>query len=125
MVEVTQGIIVGRSSLSWRKTGDLHDLHFGRRAPLLHIEPDATWPGMFRIGMPDGSRTDMVNLTRAKDAGMSLGLALLRRTSPEPVTAPAKGSTRWQVPAGAGRSRLVPEGSRIMVGLTRFLVDGL
>lgn len=117
MVEVTQGIIVGRSSLSWRKTGArLYDLHFGRRAPLLHIEPDATWPGMFRIVMPDGSRTDMVNLPRAKNAGMSLGLALLRRTSPEPVTAPAKGSTRWQVPPGAGRSRLMEEGSRSWLG---------
>lgn len=32
------------------------------------IVPDAKWPGMYRIRCPDGSLTDMVNLTRAKDA---------------------------------------------------------
>jgi hypothetical protein len=32
------------------------------------IVPDAKWPGMYRLRLPDGSLTDMVNLTRAKDA---------------------------------------------------------
>jgi hypothetical protein len=32
------------------------------------IVPDAKWPGMYRIRRPDGSLTDMVNLTRAKEA---------------------------------------------------------
>jgi hypothetical protein len=32
------------------------------------IIPDEGWPGMFRLLLPDGSLTDMVNLTRAKDA---------------------------------------------------------
>jgi hypothetical protein len=32
------------------------------------IVPDAKWPGMYRIKRPDGSLTDMVNLTRARDA---------------------------------------------------------
>jgi hypothetical protein len=31
------------------------------------VVPDATWPGMYRMRRPDGSLTDMVNLTRAKD----------------------------------------------------------
>jgi hypothetical protein len=30
--------------------------------------PDARWPGMYRIRRPDGTLTDMVNLTRARDA---------------------------------------------------------
>jgi hypothetical protein len=32
------------------------------------IVPDAKWPGMYRIRLPDGSLSDMLNLTRAKDA---------------------------------------------------------
>jgi hypothetical protein len=32
------------------------------------IVPDAKWPGMYRLVRPDGSLSDMVNLTRAKDA---------------------------------------------------------
>jgi hypothetical protein len=32
------------------------------------IVPDAQWPGMYRLSLPQGSLSDMVNLTRAKDA---------------------------------------------------------
>jgi hypothetical protein len=32
------------------------------------IVPDAKWPGMYGLRRPDGTPTDMVNLTRAKDA---------------------------------------------------------
>jgi hypothetical protein len=32
------------------------------------IVPDAEWPGMYRLRLPDGSLSDIVNLTRAKDA---------------------------------------------------------
>jgi hypothetical protein len=32
------------------------------------VVPDANWPGMYRIRLPDGSLRDMVNLTRAKEA---------------------------------------------------------
>ena len=32
------------------------------------IVPDAKHPGMYRVRLPDGSLSDMVNLTRAKDA---------------------------------------------------------
>jgi hypothetical protein len=32
------------------------------------IVPDSKWRGMYRLQFPDGSLTDMVNLTRAKDA---------------------------------------------------------
>src|SRR5262249_21146197 len=42
-----------------------------RRKPLKldpRIVPDPKWPGMYRVRRPDGSLTDMVNLTRAKDA---------------------------------------------------------
>jgi hypothetical protein len=32
------------------------------------IVPDTRWPDMYRLRFPDGSLSDMVNLTRAKDA---------------------------------------------------------
>jgi hypothetical protein len=42
----------------------------GRRASKLdpRIVPDAKWPDMYRLRDPDGRLSDMVNLTRAKDA---------------------------------------------------------
>jgi hypothetical protein len=44
-----------------------------RRPPKLdpRIVPDVKWPDMFRIRRPDGSLSDMTNLTRAKDALLS------------------------------------------------------
>jgi hypothetical protein len=39
---------------------------------------------MFRVLMPDGRLSDMVNLTRAKDAALSLALAVLNRRKEEP-----------------------------------------
>ena len=37
------------------------------------IVPDAKWPGMYRVVRPDGSLSEMVNLTRARDTvGQSL-----------------------------------------------------
>jgi hypothetical protein len=42
-----------------------------RRKPLKpdpRIVPDGRWPGMFRLRLPDGSLSDILNLTRAKDA---------------------------------------------------------
>jgi hypothetical protein len=32
------------------------------------VVPDPEWPAMYRVRSPDGSLTDMVNLTRARDA---------------------------------------------------------
>jgi hypothetical protein len=32
------------------------------------IEPDEKWPRMYRIRLPDGGLSDMLNLSRAKDA---------------------------------------------------------
>jgi hypothetical protein len=37
------------------------------------IVPDCKWAGMYRLRFSDGSLTDMVNLTRAKDALARLG----------------------------------------------------
>jgi hypothetical protein len=46
---------------------------------LATIEPDLTWPRMWRVRLPDGCLTDMVNLSRAKDAAASLALGVLNQ----------------------------------------------
>jgi len=44
-------------------------LHYGSaERPLATVVPDEQWPGMWRIAWPDGHLSDMVNLSRAKDA---------------------------------------------------------
>jgi hypothetical protein len=37
-------------------------------APYVGIVSDAKWPGMYRLKRADGSLSDMVNLTRAREA---------------------------------------------------------
>src|SRR5262249_9367779 len=32
------------------------------------IVPDVKWPGMYRLRCPDGTLTDLINITRARDA---------------------------------------------------------
>jgi hypothetical protein len=52
----------------------------------LAIAPDARWPGMWRVKLPNDLLSDMVNLTRAKDAAVSLSRALKQsqgRMTPE------------------------------------------
>jgi hypothetical protein len=36
------------------------------------VVPDEEWPGMYRVRPPDGSLSDMLNVTRAKDAAIYL-----------------------------------------------------
>jgi hypothetical protein len=48
-------------------------LHYQRAGkPLAHVVPDRVWPGMYRARYADGSLSDMVNLTRAKDAAVAV-----------------------------------------------------
>jgi hypothetical protein len=70
--------ITGRDRLSWHKSAGGFALHReGLRAPLLHVMPDATHRGMWRIRHPDGRLSDMANLTWAKDGAVALALNLL------------------------------------------------
>jgi hypothetical protein len=72
------------SDLTWR--GERLVLRAGGRAgPAVEVVPDDTYPGMWRIRTPDGSLSDMLNRTRARDAARSILLGLLRQrlTSPE------------------------------------------
>jgi hypothetical protein len=50
------------------------------------VVPDQEWPGMYRIRKPDGRLTDMVNLTRARDAARCFA-EQERRQEPLPIAA--------------------------------------
>jgi hypothetical protein len=66
------------NDLKWNKTADGYALRLGRsRKALVEVVPDAKWPDMWRVRKADGTLTDMVNLTRAKDAALSIALATL------------------------------------------------
>jgi hypothetical protein len=66
--------VVSRDKLNWRKIADDgYALHLGRsRKPLLSVLPDAACPGMWRV-LHAGRSSDMVNLSRAKDASSQSG----------------------------------------------------
>jgi len=81
---MTSKRIYGRQDLKW--DGLRLRLCTGRL--LATVEDDAEWAGMYRVRLPNGHLTDMVNLTRAKDAAISLALvALNSRAQETPVGA--------------------------------------
>jgi hypothetical protein len=45
------------------------------------ILPDPDYPQLYRLRLPDGSLSDLVNLTRAKDAARSYGMIELPKAS--------------------------------------------
>jgi hypothetical protein len=46
----------------------IYELLVGRKPIGITVRPDDTWPAMWRVHWPDGQVSDMVNLSRAKDA---------------------------------------------------------
>jgi hypothetical protein len=70
-------LMYGRQDLNWH--GRQLRLRSSRGVMLATIEPDQTWPGMWRVRSPDGYLADVVNLSRAKDAAASLTLGVLNR----------------------------------------------
>ena len=51
----------------------VYSLHYGTRTTsLATVRPDERYPEMYRIHWPDGIMSDMVNLTRAKDAAKAI-----------------------------------------------------
>jgi hypothetical protein len=83
MCEDKRRRIVASTELVWRDCGVGFTLHLGRSKPLLSVVPDATYSGMWRISHR-GRLSDMVNLTRAKDAGLSWALGDLNRGQESP-----------------------------------------
>jgi hypothetical protein len=56
----------------------------------LQVVPDATYPGMWRIRHSDGRLSDFVNLSRAKDAAISLALGILNADERRAVSPPMR-----------------------------------
>ena len=89
--------VFGRRDLVWhrKRDGTLVLCRTGSSAILAQIVADRVYTGMWRVRMPSGKLSDMTNLTRAKDAAISLALAILNReqkaqemASEAPPTAP-------------------------------------
>ena len=63
-------------SLDWKG----HELMFGHRKMNIRVVEDERYPGvMWRVQGPDGKLSDMVNLSRAKDAAKSMALGMLTK----------------------------------------------
>jgi len=69
------GRIYGRHELKW----DSLKLRLKSGRLLATVEPDAKLPKMYRVRLPGAGLTDMVNLTWAKDAAISLVLGDLNK----------------------------------------------
>jgi hypothetical protein len=57
-------------AVQWKGRG----LYLGRKL-LATVVPDRDWPGLWHVSLPNGHVTDMVNLSRAKDAAIALTCA--------------------------------------------------
>lgn len=79
---------IASKELDWRKGDNKFTLHLrGRSQPLLSVIPDAVYPNMWRINHR-GRISDMVNITRAKDAALSWALGDLNSSQDSPSEAP-------------------------------------
>jgi hypothetical protein len=65
--------------LNWRRAPDGRlSLHLDRRtSTILQATPDDTYPYLWRLRFPDGSWSDLGNISRVKEAGLGLGLDIL------------------------------------------------
>jgi hypothetical protein len=112
--------IVGRDRLRWRRANGRLFLFYGNNDDHLAIvEPDAKYAGMYRIRFPDGGLSDMVNLTRAKDAALAFALRSLNSVVQETPSEPAYVRNK--------RRKVVepePTANRLHEGPNDFLAEG-
>jgi len=66
--------VYGSHLLTWQG----NSLHLGQRK-LTEIVQDDRHPSMWRVRRSDGSLSDMLNVTRARDAARSMALGILNR----------------------------------------------
>jgi hypothetical protein len=66
--------VYGRNNFVW----DGLTLRVGKRGKVVaQVVPDPDFQRMYRVRLPDGHLSDMCNLTRAKDAALSLAAAAI------------------------------------------------
>ncbi len=86
----------------------------GSRRTAIEVLPDDRWPGMYRVHY-QGKISDIVNLTRAKDAAVATAVASLnaqQRPRPfSPTCAAAEDENSHQRPAERRRARCPSEGA--------------
>ena len=86
----------------------------GKRAMPIDVLPDDQWPGMYRVHY-QGKISDMVNLTRAKDAAVAMVAASLNALQkPRPFSPTCRGGKGKVSPAASeGTPRLKPLGGEV------------
>jgi hypothetical protein len=102
-----------RRHLTWTR----HDAAWVVRhsgTELTRVVPDKKYPGMWRVRSSDGRLSDMLNLTRAKDAAATMALAVLNRSGDVGIdrlcgTQKGKNRSAVQVLPDSGRA---PTGDR-------------
>jgi hypothetical protein len=77
--------VYGRSELVWKG----NNLCLGRGRKLLEIVQDSKYPNMWHVCHPNGSSSDMVNRTRAKDAAVTMAVMILNGQEMHPEAAAA------------------------------------
>jgi hypothetical protein len=65
-----------RRHLQWVRDGAAWVVRNGG-TELVRVVPDEKYPGMWRVRSPDGRLSDMANITWAKDAAVTMALAVL------------------------------------------------
>jgi hypothetical protein len=65
---------------------NVYRLHYGKSTKVLaEVVPANEYAGMWRIRWPDGQSSDMVNLSRAKDAARVLAMRNVNSGDPSPL----------------------------------------
>ena len=82
----------------------------GGHTPLASIEFDEAWP-LWRVRLPDGTLSDLLNLSRARDAAVELALAQLNNAPDAAPTMTAAGASPTAAPRASAGVRL-PAGAR-------------
>jgi hypothetical protein len=77
---------------------------FINKRRVLQIERDAKYPQMWRVRLPDGSLSDMVNQARAKDAALDIAQGIEARKTPHKSPLKSFGIFSWSRPPVAANS---------------------
>jgi hypothetical protein len=85
---------------------NVRTLFVGKRR-VLQIERDAKYPQMWRVRLPDGSLSDMVNLTRAKEAALNIAEGIEARKTPHKSPLKSLKDFSWSRPPAAPPSKPV------------------
>jgi hypothetical protein len=77
------GRMFNTQNCHWRQVDDEWHLTAPNDRVVARVLPDDRWPKMYRVVLPNGFVSDLVNLTRAKDAALSLAAKMSTHSPPE------------------------------------------